>query len=50
MDANNNIIAIRKRDITLAHEAFVDLMRRRKRKLKMQKNEQNAKEVSAVNK
>ena len=26
MDTSNNIIAIRKRDITLAHEAFVDLM------------------------
>lgn len=31
MDANNNIIAIRKRDITLAHEAFVDLMDRTER-------------------
>ncbi|MGN0030842.1 MAG: CoA protein activase [Candidatus Gastranaerophilaceae bacterium] len=31
-------------------EAFVDLMRRRKRKLKMQKNEQNVKEVTAVSK
>ncbi len=31
-------------------EAFVDLMRRRKRKLKMQKNEQNSKEVTAVSK
>ena len=31
-------------------EAFVDLMRRRKRKLKMQKNEQISKEVTAVSK
>ncbi len=28
MDTSNNIIAIRKRDITLAHQAFVDLMDR----------------------
>nr|WP_314669994.1 hypothetical protein [uncultured Porphyromonas sp.] len=28
MDVSNNIIAIRKRDITLAHQAFVDLMKR----------------------
>lgn len=28
MDTSNNIIAIRKRDITLAHQAFVDLMER----------------------
>ena len=28
MDTNNNIIAIRKRDITLAHQAFVELMSR----------------------
>ena len=26
MNTNNNIIAIRKRDITLAHEAFENLM------------------------
>lgn len=31
MDTSNNIIAIRKRDITLAHEAFVDLMDRTER-------------------
>ena len=31
MDTSNNIIAIRKRDIALAHEAFVELMGRTER-------------------